>query len=496
MKRSILFLLAFALFALILADDAFACSCVAKPTIPMEMEYSKVVVTGRIDSVHKLREPQREHDREAYLSATLVVDKVYSGNVKVGDKLLLAQGGGADCSLTWDDKSVGTKWLFYLGKPSFDGYRYLEEPVSENEQVPMYRTNVCGRSTPVDFAASDLAYLNNLAKLKDKTRISGELYYDDPGEHSVEGIEVRITGKNVRFKTKYKKGGFFEIYDVPPGEYLLELLPPQGWKAGNHWRHHRDIEEYSPDTLAKLKKNQRLIRVLAGSHTDIDLALAPDTLISGRVLSPTGKAMSKVCVSAVLSQGGRDEERATLCTDEKGEFRFEVLTPGNYLLTANSGGKMDDEQPFGKLYYPGVDSRENAGVIAVEAGRYNLGVDLQIPQIARLIEITGRVLFADDGPANGLWVNFDPSDKGKFDRISTRTDAEGRFSLKVPLGAAGEVQGSRYFSEYKYPHCSEIMATVKARGSSEIFTTPLEVTGTEPISNAILRLPFDFCAEK
>src|SRR5687768_12554391 len=79
------------------ATEALACQCAEKPTIPEEIKYSRVVVTGRIESVQKIREEEREDDFYAYRSATLLVDKVYSGNAKAGDKLLLAQGGGSDC---------------------------------------------------------------------------------------------------------------------------------------------------------------------------------------------------------------------------------------------------------------------------------------------------------------------------------------------------------------------------------------------------------------
>ena len=478
------------------ASEVFGCSCGERPTIPQQMEWAPVVVTGRIESVQKVREEEREHDIGAYRSATLLVEKVYSGNVKAGDKLLLAQGGGADCAFTWSDKDVGKKWLFYLGKPSTKHWDYLAEDsgeISESEKVPMYGTSFCGRSTTLASAAPDLAYLSNLAKRKGKTRVSGILDFD---ERSVEGTEVRIKGKNAQFKTKYVKGDFFEIYDIPPGEYLLEVFPPSGWTTVNHSRYRDTIQEFNEEALKKLKKNQRLIRIVAGKHVDVDLALAPDTMIKGRVLSPTNKPMANVFIFAEPVGGPEDARGWRKVTDAKGEFQFETLAPGNYLLIANPDGKIDDERPFGRLYYPGVAVKENAALIAVEPGNYTLGLDIQVPQTTRLIEVAGRVLFADDKPMKDIWVSFEPSEKERFDKISARTGEDGRFSLKVPFGAAGVVAGSSYFSTYSYSKCPEIMAALGPDGSSNIKTTALEINGAEPILDAVLRLPFDFCEKK
>lgn len=494
MTRSIFLLFALLLIKLLLASPVSACSCAGKPTLLRELSqgYTKTVVTGRIESVHKIREEGREHDFMAYRSATLVVDKVFMGNVKVGDRLVLAQGSGADCSFSWTEKQVGDDWLFYLGEPISDRREYpvqVSSELQDSDDTPMYRTSYCGRSTPLEAGSRDVAYLNNMVKLKGKTRVSGDLSF---GDRSVEGIEVRLTGKDVSLKTKYLKGGFFEIYDVPPGEYMVEIVPPKGWIITDDGRIRDEITELP---LTKRKKNQKLIRVAKGGHTDLDLSLAPDTKIAGRVLSPSGTPMSKVCVKAEPVSDDKDSLGGGACTDERGEFSISTIQPGNYVLIANSEGKIDAEQPFSTLYYPGVPSKENAGVLAVEAGQYHLNVEFQIPELNRLIEISGRVLFADDKPVEGIWVNFKPTSQEKFSTESLMTDKEGRFLIKVPFGAVGAVQASKYFSEYTHPNCSTILSLAKESGSS-LNTNELEVDGTRSIVNAVLRFPFDFCKEK
>src|SRR5690349_20207008 len=136
MKPLVNSLVVSAIVLFLFAVDAIACSCSDRPTLTEQLDrYTKVVVAGRIESVHKLREEERKYDFGAYRSATLVVEKVYVGNVKVGDRLVLAQTTGADCGFDWDDKAVGGKWLFYSGDPSTQYHERLENrPLDDNEK--------------------------------------------------------------------------------------------------------------------------------------------------------------------------------------------------------------------------------------------------------------------------------------------------------------------------------------------------------------------------
>lgn len=488
MKPLLLTSILVSLFCLTAPTRAFACQCGGTPTVLETFDSSEVVVAGRIDSVHRLRPDKREYDHGAIRSATLVVDKVYKGNIKVGDKLVLAQTSGSDCGFDWTEKSIGGKWLFYLGDPS---ERYLEDSLGqpiEGAKVPMYRTSFCGRSTVLDDADDDLAYLDNLEKLKGKTRVSGELSFSSDDERSVEGIEVRIKGKT-QFKTKYLKAGFFEIYDVPPGEYVVEVIAPRGWKVGEHWRYTADYS--MPNYREGLGKNERRISIEKGGHVGLNLSLIPDTNVSGRVLSPGGKPMANVWVFA-LSQNTNDRrETDRTRTDEKGSFIFELINPGTYYLVVNNDGKIDNEHPFARTYFPGVSERTDASVIVVEPGRYNAGLDIQVPQLTRLISVTGQVVFADGVPAESVWIRFKP-DNEKFANINEQADASGKFELRIPFEASGTITAEKYFWENDYS-CPQIIAAREAAKSNDLKTASLSVTGLEPLTHATIKFPFDFC---
>lgn len=488
MRNYLLTSLLFSFLFLFAPFKVIACSCAGKGPVLEEFNFSQVLVAGRIDTVHRLQPDKAKYDFGAIRSAELV--KVYKGSVKVGDKLVLAQTSGSDCGFHWSESSIGHEYLFYLREPA---EQYYEVPVGETialEKLSMYRTNFCGRSTGLDSAAEDLAYLDNLEKLKGKTRISGQISFGSDDKRSVEGIEVRIKGKDAQYKTKYWKEGFFEIYDVPPGEYVIEVMAPQGWKVGEHWRPYSGIRRHTSQD--GLTKNERRIFLPKEDHVGLDLALIPDTSVSGRVLSPTGKPMADVWIEARNVGDTRTYSSERAATNKDGTFRFETLSPGPYRLVINNSGKVDSETPFGRLFYPGVPNEAEAGLIYVEPGRYISGLDIQIPQIQRLIEITGRFEFADGKPAGAGWIKFKPENSQMFGSASIRTDTDGKFAIVIPFGAAGTLTAEKYFWKSDYS-CPQIVAARDAAKSNDLESTPISVTGSEALTNVVLKLPFDFC---
>ena len=133
-----------------------------------------VVITARLVSIEKTKEPDSIH--LGILSATMVVQKVFKGNLKQ-DAISFAQGNGIDCLWQFDEKMIGREYLLYLKSPDeASDLWYLGQ----------------GRSSELSDAANDLLYLNNLDKVRGKTRVSGTLDDDFP----VAGKNVRTIGKN------------------------------------------------------------------------------------------------------------------------------------------------------------------------------------------------------------------------------------------------------------------------------------------------------------
>jgi len=480
---------------LVASSRVLACSCGPKPTVLESFEGSNIVVTTHLVSVDKIGEKQREYDIHYIRSVTMVVDKVYKGNVKPGQVLKFAQGGGADCIWTFDEDDVGDEFLFYLGQPTV-GHPYFREQDPDTPQESMYYAGGCGRSRGLKGAWDDVAYLNNLKKVQGRTRLSGQYGSWDTDKPIGAGLRLKIIGKNKTYETKTDKNGFFEIYDLPPGDYTVVAQLPFGWKINQYMldRTSTGFDEYMRTALKE--KNQIPIRITEKRHTALDLLFDNDTAIKGKVISPTGRPMEGVCIMAVSSELKEGDYRGQSgCTDEKGEFSVEEMAPGNFLLVANDDGKMSNKTPFGTVFYPGVTAYKEAGVILVQAGKYAEGIDIQIPQMAELIEIRGEFLFSDGNPVTGEWIKFLPADEEHFDSVNVKTDETGRFSIKLPKGDAGKLAGEFYTYIGKFEKCPRMESLIKETGSTShtFLSETIEFDGSTPNEAIELTLPFPSC---
>lgn len=187
---------------------ASACVLLPIPTVLDAYECADVVIIARLVSIEKTREPDPFHLN--IRSATMMVQKVFKGNIKVQEAISFAQGNGIDCLWTFDETMIGGEYLLYLNRPDeASGLWYVGQ----------------GRSSDVSNAANDLLYLNNLDKVQGRTRVSGTLDDDFP----VAGKIVRIIGKNKTFRTVTDEHGVYEVYGLPPGKYVIAPEMPFGW---------------------------------------------------------------------------------------------------------------------------------------------------------------------------------------------------------------------------------------------------------------------------
>lgn len=496
LKRSLISI-CLAVLVLMSAEAVFACSCATRPTVLDSFESSDLVVATRLVSAEKIREKEREHDIAHIRSATMIVIKVYKGNIKAGQALKFAQGGGGDCVWTFDEEWINEEFLFYLGKPT-KGHPWTGE-VEDDQAEPMYRAITCGRSNSLEAALDDLAYLDNISKVRGKTRLSGKFaaWFDDSFTGS--DIKLKIAGKTRTYAAKTDKNGFFEVYDLEPGEYVVTLDLPHGWKINDYMleRTATGFEEYDPRAKAK-SPNQIPVVIRAGRHAVLDLVFDVDTAIKGRVLSPAGKPMKDVCVTAVstdLQEG--DYRGPSNCTDAKGEFVIEEMVRGNYYLVANSDGRMDDGEPFGVVFYPGVTDFKNAGVVAVEPGKHATGRTIQIPQTVELVTINGRFLYSDNKPVRGEWVKFEPDDKKRFDEIRVETDDAGRFVFRLPKGAAGTVSANKWINAEKFKNCPKVDGLLKEAGEETltVHSSVIRVDSLVLTESIEIVLPIPYCEE-
>jgi len=269
MRRHFLVTLALVLGALLVhSEPALACTCGAKPTVLDSYDSAELVVIARAVALEK--------SGRGYLgvgSTRMVVETVFRGRLRVGEEIRVFQGGGPDCIWRFNEESINRRFLFYLSGAS------------------PFIASVCGRSKAVESVADDLLYLLNREKVQGRTRISGSVRIFDSSDVPLSGRRVRIDGP-MNYVVETDGQGVYEVYDAPPGKYLVSPDPVPGWKV-NYLSN-----RYSPSFAGEeLREYQNYIPIMleAGKHAALDLVFVIDNSVGGQIFDPNGNPMHGVC---------------------------------------------------------------------------------------------------------------------------------------------------------------------------------------------------------
>ena len=476
----------FLVILLLAAKTVGACTCPdADDTVLGKFEDARFVVIARVLAVEKL--PDIVHAR-------MVVEKVYKGNLRVGQEMIFGEGERGSCVEDFDEREVGAKFLFYL-KPK--------------EKTPsVWYADRCGNSIPlpgfdtnhVNDAADDLSYLEKRTKVTGKTRISGTLisYQSSPiGNRTdfkkVAATKVRLIGEDKTYETETTEDGVYEIYDLPPGRYTVEPKTPKGWAIENPSAYggggssSREDSEHFQLTLKK------------GRHAYFDFFFMVDTRIRGRVLNPLGSPMNSVCVNLIPTEGKVSEYFKRIdCTAGEGTFEIEEIPFGSYFIVVNADDKVSANQPFRRFYYPNVYEREKAQVVTIVEGDDAKTIDIYVPEVREVVDIEGFFLSADRKAVTRAAIFFraEKTDELTDGDAFTRTDENGKFSLRVLKGLKGKLAGEVWLDENDFTECPQIVALLKMKGEIgwlEHKTDALEIQTQGNVGNIELKLPFASC---
>jgi hypothetical protein len=184
------------------------------------------------------------------------------------------------------------------------------------------------------------------------------------------------------------------------------------------------------------------------------------------------------------------------CTGEDGSFAITELQPGGYVLVANDRNKISSRQPFPTLYFPNVFERERAGIITLGAGDHLEGFDILVPKSEETVTVEGVLLYSDGKPVADEGVEF-KAEKGAANvdgDVRVKTDARGRFRLKILKGLRGELYGDMYTYLREYENCPQLDAIVKKEGGSGTVMTPaLKIRADADLFDVELKYPFPGC---
>jgi hypothetical protein len=477
----------FSIMFLLEMQSASACSCGATPNVLEAFEASDQVVILKALSVEKAdSNSDEQYFVDEVKSTKMVVEKVYKGTLKVGDEINFAQGGGADCIWTFNEKSINESYLFYLATP-------------QNNKDLWYGFG-CGRSKDVRGADADLAFLDNLDTLLGKTRISGKFdcHYENCPNISQKKVKFISSSKTV-YETITDKDGLYEIYDLPAGIYFIEPEIPVGWKVSNYWLRYSTSLIDTLDSAGGKQKNRFAIELEEKKHAELNFSFEIDNTIRGRLLNPSGKPMKNTCVYAIRSESDSFNYGSPGCTDDTGNFSITELYGKSYVIVINGDEKIRAKQPFEKLFYPGVNERSEATVINIAEGKEIKLKDFRIPKFLETIKITGKLYYSNGNIVTSHQnVQFIENEKvGNYEpNPYVYTDDNGDFVLKIFKGQTGKIRANMILGSRHLETCPDLKNSIiedNIGGSITVSTLWTEIKADKNLSNVKLIFPFQEC---
>lgn len=134
---------------------------------------------------------------------------------------------------------------------------------------------------------------------------------------------------------------------------------------------------------------------------DVVVRMTPQGIVSGRILDEDGEPMEGVSVSLMRPQYFQAQRRmqgqGANQTNDRGDFRITNVAPGKYYVLVqrmNMGNApiQQGKEEFGypKLYFPGVETMEQAQRVEVAAGQEFSGVQMTLRKV-RVYRVKGRV---------------------------------------------------------------------------------------------------------
>ena len=205
--------------------------------------------------------------------------------------------------------------------------------------------------------------------------------------------------------------GSFRFESIEPGDYSLS-----GHRSG--------FLRSSYGAKGPMQEGARLTLSPGQQLTNIDLALTPQGVITGRVVDDDGDPVDEATIQALVRRWTRGKTRylphGFSRTNDLGEFRIANLQPGRYFLVAQKNRMGHNDAPASpdkpdirpvRTFYPDALSRELAAPIEIKAGQNLSGMDIHLRTV-QTHHVRGHLSgILPEGNPEDLMLNLSPQDE-------------------------------------------------------------------------------------
>jgi hypothetical protein len=210
---------------------------------------------------------------------------------------------------------------------------------------------------------------------------------------------------------------------MKPGDYLVAAVAP-GYVQGYFGKTSADLPEMP-------------VHVAAGLRTSsIDVRLERAGSVSGRILSDRGEGLPGVEVELLrrtyLPGGSQPIPIALAQTEERGEFRFGDVTPGEYYVRAYATRAIEPTRKEGAslsyaaTYFPETADIAFAQPLSLTSGQELAGVEFALAT-AKMSVVRGRLVDPNGASLATAMVHLIPFPMGVDEVRRASATADGRF---------------------------------------------------------------------
>lgn len=211
---------------------------------------------------------------------------------------------------------------------------------------------------------------------------------DDPAD-PLPNISLKLRSKDDRFETSTGPNGVYSFYDVHAGEYQFTANLPVKMQL----------------TQKTLTGGLPPFKIPNGACYEYDVDALPTGQIRGSVVGPDGKPLGLASVE-IYRAGQYADSRPGLWSFQgaKGEFQFDHVGPGEYIIVYNRMDRLDPNSPFPRTFYPGTHELAEAAPVRLKDGQLLSKIKLKVQGGLPTRTVRVHVKWAQEKPAGTVTV--------------------------------------------------------------------------------------------
>ena len=273
-------------------------------------------------------------------------------------------------------------------------------------------TSVCSRTHQITDAAqdADLMWLRAYPTAPSTAAIFGSFAVAG-GANEKTVASVTLSGDATRTAVADEKNGY-RFSDLAPGIYTVTASVPAGL----------------------VTQGARTISVGAKGCAEVDWYVQHDSHIRGTVTDASGQSLSKVYVGLLRPAANRTgfDIVTQQGTDEKGNYDFSKVEPGDYWVALYPLGPNNSEA-HAPVFYPSGSTSASAKLVHVTASESLAGLNLVLPEALHSVVVKVQVLREDGGAVDQAKV-IAKDTLTPTQAIDSTADSSGRAEIKLYAG--------------------------------------------------------------